>query len=205
MKDKHSAHKPKISVIMSAYNSEKYIVESIESILRQTLNDFEFIIIEDASTDSTRSIIEKYAKQDGRIKTIYNKKNIGYLGFIRNLNKGLKIAKGKYIARMDADDISMPKRFETEYNFLEKNKDIFLIGCGAIIINKNGEELSEFNPICDENKLSKIIQEGGKIYHPTIMFRNTKLFFYREKAMYCEDFDFFLNLVTNGSVEILYK
>ena len=116
---------PLISVLMPVYNSEKYVAEAIESILCQTYKDFEFIIINDASTDSSLKIIAKYAKQDKRIKLINNKKNVKISA---SLNKGLSIAKGKYIARMDSDDISLPSRFELQTKFLADNPAVGIVG-----------------------------------------------------------------------------
>jgi len=97
---------PLVSVIMSVYNAEKFLNSAIESITNQTFTDFEFIIIEDCSTDNSLDILEEYAKKDSRIKIIKKEKNIGIKGFIENLNLGISIAKGKYIARMDQDDVS---------------------------------------------------------------------------------------------------
>ena len=187
---------------MSAYNAEKYISEAIESILNQTFKNFEFIIIEDKSTDKTKKIVQTYAKKDPRILPIYKNKNEGYLGFIKNLNLGIKNATGKYIARMDADDVALPLRLEKQHSFLEKNKSIFLVGTGAIIINKKGDKISEFNPIFKNNKLKKQIHTGGQIYHPTIMFRNDHKTFYREKALFSEDLDLYLRLITNKKILI---
>ena len=116
----------KIAILMSTYNGEKYLVQAIDSILNQTYQNFEFIIIEDSSTDNSLDILEEYAKKDSRIKIIKKEKNIGIKGFIKNLNLGISIAKGKYIARMDADDISLPERFQKQVDFLEKNSDFNL-------------------------------------------------------------------------------
>src|SRR5688500_15226048 len=126
-------HKPAISVVMSAYNSDKYIAKAIESILNQTFKDFEFIIINDGSKDESLKIIKRYGKKDKRIVLIDNKKN---LGLIKSLNKGLKIAKGKYIARMDSDDIAMPQRFKIQLDYLDKNRNIFLVGTSFEQIDK---------------------------------------------------------------------
>jgi glycosyltransferase involved in cell wall biosynthesis len=114
---------PVISVLMAAYNVENYIGEAIDSILNQTFNDFEFIIIDDASTDGTQSVIKKY--NDRRIKLIENKTN---MKLAASLNKGLRSAQGKYIVRMDADDISHPQRIEKLYQFAELNSDIHIVG-----------------------------------------------------------------------------
>lgn len=108
-----------ISVVMSVYNGEKYLKKAVDSILKQTYKNFEFIIIEDGSSDETKKILESY--RDPRIKILYNLEN---KGLIYSLNRGFKEAKGEYIARMDADDISLKNRLNLQLNYLEKNKDI---------------------------------------------------------------------------------
>ena len=120
------SNKPRISVLMPAYNVEKYIGEAIESILTQTFKDFEFIIINDGSTDKTPLIIEEYAKKDKRIKFINNKKN---KGFIATLNECLDLSQCEYVAKMDSDDISKPNRFEKQINFLDTHPDYGMVGC----------------------------------------------------------------------------
>ena len=186
-------HKPAISVIMSAYNGEKYIIESIESVLNQTFRDFEFIIINDGSTDKTLEIIKKYARIDKRIRLIDNGKNIG---LIKSLNKGLEAAKGKYIARMDADDFSLPERFSIQYNLLEKNKDIFLLGSGYYIINFKGEIIGKVSREFDSVELREKLLTNNVIHHPTVMFRNLGYLFYRDKMIYCEDYDLWLRFLS---------
>src|ERR1700748_3197615 len=126
---------PEVSVVMSAYNAAAFIKEAIESILNQTYENFEFIIINDGSTDTTQSIIESY--KDTRIKLI-NQEN---KGLSKSLNIGIRNAVGKYIARMDADDISMPDRLEKQYHFLEKNLNCVVVGTNAKFIDANGHYL----------------------------------------------------------------
>ena len=108
---------PKISVIMPVYNMEKFLAKAIDSILNQTINNFEFIIINDGSTDNSLNILKSY--NDKRIKIINNSKN---LGIAKSLNKGKEVAVGEYIARQDADDISEPDRFFHQLDYLNKNK-----------------------------------------------------------------------------------
>jgi glycosyltransferase involved in cell wall biosynthesis len=182
----------KISVIMGVYNSERFLDDSIQSILDQIFKDFEFIIIDDCSTDNSLDIIKNYAKQDKRIILIENKKNIG---LTKSLNKGLRIAKGKYIARIDADDIALPERLEKQYKYLEEHQDIFLIGGAALVIDKNGKEIKKYKPIVNKNKLKRLLKERNAIYHPTIMFRNEG-FLYREKFYYSQDYDFYLKMLS---------
>ena len=115
----------KISVVMSVYNtSETYLKEAIESILNQSLPDFEFIIINDASNRATSAILNQYT--DERIVRIENQQN---LGITASLNEGLEIARGRYIARMDADDVSFPERLSKQYQYMEKHPHIAVLGC----------------------------------------------------------------------------
>jgi glycosyltransferase involved in cell wall biosynthesis len=187
---------PKISIIMAVYNSEKFLVEVIESILGQTFKDFEFIIINDCSTDNSLKIIKEYSEKDNRIKLLENNHNIG---LTKSLNKGLQISKGKYIARIDADDVALNKRMEIQYNFLEKNKNIFLVGAGAYNFSSsvNAATTTTHKPLTDPLILKKELYKNNCIYHPTIMFRNEG-FLYREKFVYAQDYDFYLLLLSKN-------
>jgi glycosyltransferase involved in cell wall biosynthesis len=184
--------KPKISVIMAAYNAEKYIAESIESILSQTFKDFELIIINDASTDKTLDIIQQFAQKDSRVIFSSNSMNL-YATKSRNL--GLKIARGDYIAIQDADDISFLDRLDMQYEYLEKNKNIYLVGSGAIEINGVGREIGIFKPIHKSKLIKKKLSKENCIYHSTVMFRNIREY-YRDKIYYSEDYDFYLNILS---------
>ncbi len=119
---------PRVSVLMPAYNAEKYIAEAIESILNQTFQDFEFIIVDDGSRDDTWNIIKKFAILDSRIVPIRNEVN---LRISATLNKGILISRGEYIARMDSDDWSYPKRLETQIAFMDKNPNVVI--CGGVM------------------------------------------------------------------------
>lgn len=116
--------KPLISVIMSVYNEERYLKEAIDSILAQTISDFELIIVDDGSTDRTKEILAGY--RDSRIQVLYNEENCG---LTINLNRALDIAKGYFVARMDGDDIAHPDRFEKELEYLNQHPDLMLISC----------------------------------------------------------------------------
>jgi len=185
----------KISIIMSVYNAEKYLNQSISSILNQSYRDFEFIIVNDASTDNSLNIIKEFENEDNRIVLIDNDENIG---LTKSLNKALKKLKGKYIARHDADDVSLPERLEKQYNFLENNEDIFLCGTDLININRKGVIINNKNTIITgQEKIKTLLQKKNCITHSSIMFRNNG-YFYREKFIYAQDYDFYLNLLSNG-------
>lgn len=186
---------PLISVIMPVYNAEKYLDESISSILNQTFTNFEMIIINDSSKDNSLKIIKRYQKKDKRVILIENKKN---MGVSRTRNEALKISRGKYISIMDADDISFKDRLNIQFNFMEKNKDIFLCGGSAIVIDENGDKIGALikgsNPLKTKRKLLK----SNTIIHPSILFRNTKHYFYRDKFSGSEDYDLYLRILSDG-------
>jgi glycosyltransferase involved in cell wall biosynthesis len=185
--------KPKVSVIMSVFNGQAFLGESIDSILSQTLKDLEFIIINDASTDSTAEILTSYS--DPRIKIVSNTEN---LGLTKSLNKALKTAQGEYIARQDAGDISLANRLDAQYSFLEENKDFFLTGSRVIKIDRTGKESTKPKLPVSENALKQRLLKENSIFHPAIMFRNTNKLFYRKKFKYAQDYDLYLLLLSQG-------
>jgi glycosyltransferase involved in cell wall biosynthesis len=187
------SHKYAISVIMPAYCSGKYIAAAIDSILEQTFHDYEFIIIDDHSEDETWEIICEYAKKNTHIHALRNEKNEGVA---RTLNKALSLCHGKYIARMDADDISLPHRLARQYEFLEGNPAVFLVGTGVFRINEQTDVTGIYYGIVGENEIAKKLPKENCIYHPTVMFRNENIR-YREKMHFVEDYDLWLCLVSD--------
>jgi len=183
----------KISVIMGVWNEEVNIVESVKSILNQDFKDFEFIIIDDGSTDKSYKKLLKLAKEDARILLKKNKKNIG---LTKTLNIALDISKGKYIARHDGDDISIKDRLSIQYKYLENHSDVYLVGGNSSII-RNDREISASGYITDEAELAKELPYNNAIYHSVIMFRNDG-HRYRDKFLYAQDYDFYLVLLREG-------
>ena len=156
---------PKISVIMTAYNKENYIKEAIESILNQTFKDFEFLIINDASTDNSKEIILSY--KDPRIRYFENKKN---MGVARTLNRGLRLAKGKYIARMDADDFSLPNRFILQYERLKRDRNLVIIFSDFDWVNEKGNYNSTYRLASSPEEIFYELQFRNCLGHPTVIF-----------------------------------
>lgn len=190
-----------ISVIMSTYKEdERLLRESIESILNQTYRDFEYIIILDyPDNDVHKSVIEEYALKDDRIHFYINEKN---MGLTDSLNRGLSLCHGEYIARMDADDISLPNRLERQMKYLEKNH-YDLIGGITEMINENGTLLYSIKSVpTDPKKINKALRYSQCIAHPTWLGRKEvfeKNSGYRHMPL-CEDYDFTLRAVLNGFV-----
>lgn len=158
---------PLISVLLPVFNGEKYVFETIESILNQTYTNFELIIINDGSNDNSLNEINKF--DDNRIKLI-NQQN---QGLAKSLNIAASLSKGKYLARIDADDICVPNRFQLQINYLEKNEKISVLGGAPLYINEKGKDLSRgFTttwPISIRRAL--LNQKGCLINHPTVMMR----------------------------------
>lgn len=156
---------PLVSVILPAYNAEAWIKESVQSILQQTYVNFELIIINDGSTDRTASILNTF--QDERIKIIHQKNH----GLAASLNIAIPYCSGKYIARMDADDICLPDRLKKQVDFLESNSDYGLIGANAEMIGYNGEHDGYFNHPLLSAQLKYCLLWNCYFVSPTIMFR----------------------------------
>lgn len=157
----------KVSVVMPVYNGEKYLRQAIDSILNQSFSDFEFIIINDCSTDATEQIIKSY--DDKRIVYVKNDNNIGVA---ESLNRGFDIAKGEYIARMDADDISLPQRFEKQIEFMDKHNEYGLCGCDIIKFDDNGNE-KQFIYSHSDDEIKVDLLFDSPLPHPGIMIRRT--------------------------------
>jgi glycosyltransferase involved in cell wall biosynthesis len=157
-----------ISVIMPVYNAEKYLDEAIQSILNQTYKNFEFIIINDGSTDKSLEIIRKYKKQDTRIVLISRKNK----GLITSLNEGIEKAEGKYIARMDADDISLPERFTKQVKLMEK-ENLDICGTHYFIISEHSHYLSARVVSCKQDFNKMILARSVPFAHGSVMFKKS--------------------------------
>ncbi len=183
---------PKISVLMPVFNGSPYLGEAIRSILGQSFGDFEFLIINDGSTDDSAAIIRGFA--DPRIRFIDNPVNAG---LVKTLNAGLEEARGEYIARMDQDDISMPERLAVQFDYLETNRDVFLLGSPAWIIDEEGRVIKK-SRIFPGREVSSVLPVQNCLVHPSIMFRANPKKLYRERMLFCEDYDLYLRLLSEG-------
>ena len=159
----------RVSVVMAVFNGERYLREAIDSILNQAFTDFEFIIIDDGSTDQSYIILKNYAKKDNRIVLVRNEDNIG---LSRSLNRGLELAKGEYIARMDADDVSLVGRLAAQAAFLDAYPDVGVLGTAACVIDPLGNLGEEIKFPIDHALLRwRLCFFENPIIHPTVMMR----------------------------------
>ena len=189
---------PYISVVMAVYNCENFIKLALESILNQSFTDFEFIIINDGSTDKSLDIINSFT--DDRIK-VFNQENHG---LAYSLNLGISMAKGKYIARMDADDISLPERFQMQYNYMEKNTNVDVLGGAMLYIDKSSNYLGRsFSVISRANIKYYLLNLDNVISHPTVFIRSSSI---EKYGKYCsslfakEDYHLWNKFLRKGAV-----
>jgi len=181
---------PSISVVMPVFNDEKYLKESIESILLQTYENYEFIIVNDGSTDSSEKIIENYQKQDDRIILLTQDNQ----GITKSLNRGIKNSKGKYIARMDADDICDSKRFEFQIEYLEKNPNTDIVGSMVSKISEKGEVIQSLNDLpIEDYQIKWHLIFGTPLIHPALMIRKCVFInngYYSDRLNFAQDIEF---------------
>lgn len=184
---------PKITVLMPVYNGGKYLYESIDSILKQTFSDFDFLIINDGSTDNSAEVITSFS--DPRIRYIENEKNIG---LIATLNKGLGLAQGKYIARMDQDDVSLRDRLSQQVSFLDTHPEVAVLGTAVQLIGSDGTILDL--PLCFPSS-SNCIEWSMHFYcpiaHPSVLMRKDVVMRangYAVEALHAEDYDLWVRL-----------
>lgn len=195
--------KPYISVIMPVYNVENYVSTAVQSILDQTFENFELIVIDDASTDKTFDIINRF--KDQRIIKLQNKANIG---IANTLNKGLKLAQGEFIARMDGDDVSKPDRFNKQLNFMKSNPELIISGTHMDLINNNGvfTKLQKKKIGLEEIKIALFFGHTA-LAHPSIIIRKQLLdsFYLRYDSAfrYAEDFDLYCRSIQYAPIDNL--
>ena len=157
---------PLVSVVMSVYNDGRYVKDALESILAQTFTDFEFLIVDDGCTDNTRAIIAGY--HDARIRLIINQHN---LGLAPSLNKAIRLSAARYVARQDADDISLPDRLAREVEYLESHPDVAMVGSPAIVISHDGEWKAAWPVVSEDIDLKWGLLFGNPFIHSSIMVR----------------------------------
>jgi glycosyltransferase involved in cell wall biosynthesis len=182
----------KISIIMPVYNGERYLDETMKSVLNQTFKDFEFIIIDDCSTDNTLKILNYWKQKDKRIKIIENKFNIGPT---KSLNIGIDNSSGKYIARVDCGDLYDENRLKLQYRFLELNPRCVLVGSQYYIINEEGYMISKRLTLTDYNLIKKELPKRNQFGHSSIMFKRG-IGKYDKKFKHSQDYEFVLRLAS---------
>ncbi len=185
---------PTISVVMSVFNGERYLREAVSSILMQSFGDFEFIVIDDGSTDSSGQILDSYQASDGRV-AVYHQENSG---LSVSLNRGCALARGKYIARMDADDIAVRDRLMWQVDFMEAHPEVGVLGGAVESIDATGKGLLRCRqPLKDRDIKSALHRGDCPFWHPSVLIQKealTSMGGYRMTMVHAEDYDLWLRI-----------
>lgn len=191
---------PLISVCMPVYNAKRYVAEAVESILSQTFRDFEFLIIDDGSTDGSLDILHRYATQDPRIR-LWSGPNVGY---VPRLNEMLALARGPLIARMDADDVSIPDRFARQVEFLRDHPEVDVVGSAMTCIDQRGYTLTDWAfPVAHDAIQDLALTGSCPFSHPSVIMRRKAVLAvegYKEELAPAEDYDLWLRMGERGQL-----
>ena len=184
---------PLVSVVMSVFNGERFLREAVDSILAQTFGDFEFIIVNDGSTDGTTAILDSYAINDARVRVFHQENR----GAGESWNRGCNSARGKYIARMDADDIALNDRLRRQIDFLEKHDPVGVLGGATDFIDASGKSLWKSTPLLEDHQIRSRLPSECVFCHPTIAMRKGAFIAaggYRKAFADAADYDLWLRM-----------
>jgi glycosyltransferase involved in cell wall biosynthesis len=190
---------PLVSVVLPVYNAGAYIAAAVKSMLTQTFPDFELLLFDDGSTDRSRQVVERFARRDNRIHFFCE----NHRGYVPWLNEGILQAKGKFIARMDADDIALPDRLHQQVTFLQAHSEYVAVGSNCLLIDPEGWPLGRLNQPIEHGEIDArhLRGQGGALAHPSVMFRRDiamRLGGYRLEYQYAEDLDLWLRMAEIG-------
>ena len=184
---------PRVSVVMPVFDGERYLEEALDSILGQSLGDFELIVIDDGSTDGTAGILEERARRDERLHLFHEE----HRGLIAALNQGCGLARGTYIARMDADDVAMPDRLERQVAFLDRHPAVAVLGGAVRVIGGNGTFSHEWHPPAEDRQIKDMLRRSNLFTHSAVMMRKDAFDAaggYRKPFLHAEDYDLWLRM-----------
>lgn len=189
----HDRPTPAVSVLMPVYNGERFLAEAIDSILGQTFTDFEFVIIDDGSTDASPAILADYASRDPRIRVLRQ----ANAGIVAALNRGLTECRAPLVARMDADDVCLPQRLAAQVNYLTQYPDLVAVGTAFQLISASGERGPIVRNPSSPRAIARGLRSANRLAHPTVMMRRDAVLAaggYREALRHAEDYDLWARL-----------
>jgi glycosyltransferase involved in cell wall biosynthesis len=194
-----TAHSPRVSVVLPVWNGERYFEAAVRSILEQTFESFELLIVDDGSTDQTLAIARRWGAMDSRIRLI----RVAHGGIANALNTGFRQARAPYVARMDADDISLPSRLQRQVAYLDSHQRCVVVGCDTEVIDENENDLGVINFPCTHARLVHLLLSGSgsPFVHPAVMMRADAVRAvggYRPEHCPSEDYELWLRLINSG-------
>lgn len=197
---RHSEH-PRVSILIPAYNAQRYLIPSVESMLRQSFTDFECIVVDDGSTDRTPAQLAELACRDGRVRPLH----VPHGGIVEALNAGIRSARGELVARMDADDISLPQRLAEQVRFMDAHPNVVAMGSKVLLVDPYDSPLWEIDVKMSHAQIEADLLRGNgwALFHPTAIIRKDALIRvggYRPEYQWSEDIDLFLRLAEVGKL-----
>ncbi len=194
-----SSGQPRVSIVIPAYNAQRYLVEAVESMLAQTFRDFECIIVDDGSTDRTAVLLAQMARRDPRVRPLH----VPHGGIVEALNAGIDIARGELIARMDADDVAIPSRLQDQVQFMDQHPDVVALGSKVLLVDPYNSPLWEIEVKTQHDEIDAELMAGNgwALFHPTSIIRKQAILQvgrYRPEYQWSEDIDLFLRLAEIG-------
>jgi hypothetical protein len=195
---------PIVSVVMSVFNGQAFLSEAIESILSQTFRDFEFIVIDDGSTDRTAEILASYASRDERMRVLQQENK----GRAESLNIGIGLAKGDYIARMDADDVAMPHRLKEQVDFMERHAEVGLLSGAFELIDTTGQVINTVRLPLEDSEIKSVMLRHNAMCHPAVLMRKEVVVAsggYRKPLLDADDYDLWLRMSERSRLANLGK
>jgi GT2 family glycosyltransferase len=188
-----AARSSRVSVVLPVYNGERFLTDAVDSILAQTFRDFELIGIDDGSLDGSGEILDRFALADSRVRALRQ----ANAGIIAALNRGLALARGEFIARMDADDVAHPERLARQAAFLDAHPDIAVVGCAVTLIDERGKRIRDVEYPRTPEAVAEFLEIGAPLAHPAVMMRRDAVLAvggYREAYRHAEDYDLWLRM-----------
>jgi hypothetical protein len=191
---------PRVSVIMPVFNGGRFLAAAVESVLKQSFDDFELIAIDDGSTDQSAALLSEFSRSDDRIRLISQ----ANAGIVVTLNRALESARGEYIARMDADDVAVPSRFARQVTFLDAHPDVAVVGSAIRLIDEEGRTIRDVDyPLAPAAVSTSLIEVGCALAHPAVMMRRSDVAGaggYRSACRHAEDYDLWLRISESRSL-----
>lgn len=189
---------PRVTVLLPVYDAERFLAEAVESILAQSFADFELLAIDDGSRDGSTAMLDAFARRDPRVRVVRRP----HAGLIATLNAGLALARGEWIARMDADDVALPRRLELQVARLDRDPDLVCLGGGFEVIDVYGRRIDAVQPPCDPKTIESALLTGvTAVCHATAIYRRSQVLeagAYDPAAELAEDYDLWLRLAEKG-------
>jgi glycosyltransferase involved in cell wall biosynthesis len=197
------AKPPRVSVVMTTYNSERHLEEAVRSIRQQVMRDFELVVVDDGSTDKTRNILARHVRQDRRIRVLL----VPRCGRIPALNQGVRAAKAELVAIQDADDVSYPNRLQLEADFLDSHEGKALVGSATVDrIDDDGKSLPPVRRPTDERKVIRLLGRIPAFFHSSVMYRKTAwtaVGGYDERLPCYEDYDLWVRMASQYGLALV--